>query len=114
MTSSSSGINDTDADMEIPAGRYNPAAPLAKLKGVRERTVSQIGVQTDKRALARKWQITIFRASIQTVWMDPHKSNRLLRVGPSGPALFCYLNAPAAKTGTKMLAKTGPYRTTDE
>ncbi len=44
------------------------------------------------------WQIAIFRASLQTVCMDPHKSDRLLRVGPPGPALFCYRNSPGPRS----------------
>src|SRR6187551_4093888 len=69
----------------------------AKLNPLGERTVSRRGAPAGRRAalpaLARKWQTAIFRLSLQTVCMDPHKSDRLLRVGPPGPALFCYRNA---------------------
>ena len=33
--------------------------------------------------------------------MDPHKANRLLRVGPPGPALFCYLSTAKPRPGEK-------------
>src|SRR3954447_3475371 len=56
-----------------------------------------------KPALARRSQIAIFPLSLQTVCMDPHKSDRLLRVGPPGPALFCYPDAGRGKTAIKSI-----------
>jgi hypothetical protein len=41
--------------------------------------------------------------------MGPHKSDRLLRVGPPGPALFCYRGCKDGPAEAKKLENTGTY-----